>query len=590
MAEAESYAELAQLLKSLPPKHPLVTITLRSLSTATCSTTALTALAEHPGLMNQLIGMLNFTEDSANTVLNQDCLLQVLVNVSSADSWSDEVFAKLREAICLELAAFDQRPLLGNSALLDKMFAILSNLSRRQLDALEVFNRINAEKLRLFVTKFDAANRDPAKSEFQFLPSLFVNLSAVSEFRKVLMDDSRLVIQRLLPFMDTKFPLAVRGAVMRLVRNCTFDSEFHQWLLGPKVSLLSYLLLPLAGPEEFDEEDTDKLPVDLQFLPAEKTREPDADLRVVLLESLLQLCCTEFGRHFLRDHGGYLILREFHKWETNPAVRYACENAVDPLISDEPLDHMKDLKRVDVPDHLVQEFNQINKTLQEPYLSRPGSSSIMARGALKDGDKPRGKMSAYAFFLQICREDHKKKHPNDQVNFAEFSKKCAEKWKGLTDKEKTRFHDLAAGDKARFEKDMAGYVPPEGSGRSGKRKRGKKDPNAPKRALSAFFWFCNDERPKVRAIHSNMAVGDVAKELGKKWALVSAADKVRYEQLAAKDRERYQKEIAEYKASLGLPVKRGPGASAAGPPRKAALPAAQEASDDDDEEEDSDDE
>jgi hypothetical protein len=52
----------------------------------------------------------------------------------------------------------------------------------------------------------------------------------------------------------------------------------------------------------------------------------------------------------------------------------------------------------------------------------------MARGA-KDADKPRGKMSAYAYFLQICREDHKKKHPNDQVNFAEFSKKCAEKWK-----------------------------------------------------------------------------------------------------------------------------------------------------------------
>jgi Domain of unknown function (DUF383) len=65
--------------------------------------------------------------------------------------------------------------------------------------------------------------------------------------------------------------------------------EFHGWLLGPKVSLLSYLLLPLAGPEDFDEEDTQKLPVDLQFLPAEKEREPDADLRIILLESLLQV-------------------------------------------------------------------------------------------------------------------------------------------------------------------------------------------------------------------------------------------------------------------------------------------------------------
>jgi len=46
----------------------------------------------------------------------------------------------------------------------------------------------------------------------------------------------------------------------------------------------------------------------------------------------------------------------------------------------------------------------------------------------KDG-KPRGKMSSYAFFVQTCREEHKKKHPGEQVVFAEFSKKCAEKWK-----------------------------------------------------------------------------------------------------------------------------------------------------------------
>ena len=43
--------------------------------------------------------------------------------------------------------------------------------------------------------------------------------------------------------------------------------------------------------------------------------------------------------------------------------------------------------------------------------------------------KPRGRMTAYAFFVQTCREEHKKKHPGESVVFAEFSKKCAEKWK-----------------------------------------------------------------------------------------------------------------------------------------------------------------
>jgi len=47
----------------------------------------------------------------------------------------------------------------------------------------------------------------------------------------------------------------------------------------------------------------------------------------------------------------------------------------------------------------------------------------------KNDTKPRGRMTAYAFFVQTCREEHKKKHPDESVVFAEFSRKCAERWK-----------------------------------------------------------------------------------------------------------------------------------------------------------------
>lgn len=43
-------------------------------------------------------------------------------------------------------------------------------------------------------------------------------------------------------------------------------------------------------------------------------------------------------------------------------------------------------------------------------------------------------MTAYAFFVQTCREEHKKKHPEESVIFAEFSRKCAERWKVSTTK------------------------------------------------------------------------------------------------------------------------------------------------------------
>lgn len=51
----------------------------------------------------------------------------------------------------------------------------------------------------------------------------------------------------------------------------------------------------------------------------------------------------------------------------------------------------------------------------------------MPRGRMDS--KPRGRMTAYAFFVQTCREEHKKKHPDETVIFKEFSKKCAERWK-----------------------------------------------------------------------------------------------------------------------------------------------------------------
>ena len=47
----------------------------------------------------------------------------------------------------------------------------------------------------------------------------------------------------------------------------------------------------------------------------------------------------------------------------------------------------------------------------------------------KTAGRPRGRMTAYAFFVQTCREEFRKKHPDERVVFAEFSKKCAQRWK-----------------------------------------------------------------------------------------------------------------------------------------------------------------
>lgn len=161
---------------------------------------------------------------------------------------------------------------------------------------------------------------------------------------------------------------------------------------------------------------------------------------------------------------------------------------------------------------------------------------------VKDPRKPRGKMSSYAYFVQTCREEHKKKHPEASVNFSEFSKKCSERWKTMSSKEKGKFEDMAKQDKVRYEREMKNYIPPKGQ-----KKKRFKDPNAPKRPPSAFFLFCADFRPKVKGEHPGLSIGDTAKKLGEMWNSSSAEDKQPYEKKAAKLKEKYDKDIVAYR-------------------------------------------
>lgn len=70
---------------------------------------------------------------------------------------------------------------------------------------------------------------------------------------------------------------------------CLYHTEYHDWLLSEDVDILPRLLLPLAGPEEFDDDDMEKLPVDLQYLPPEKKREEDHEIRAMLIEAVTQV-------------------------------------------------------------------------------------------------------------------------------------------------------------------------------------------------------------------------------------------------------------------------------------------------------------
>ncbi|KAL8719095.1 MAG: hypothetical protein Q9225_003854 [Loekoesia sp. 1 TL-2023] len=74
----------------------------------------------------------------------------------------------------------------------------------------------------------------------------------------------------------------------------------------------------------------------------------------------------------------------------------------------------------------------------------------------------------------------------------------------------------------------------------------KKDPNAPKRGLSAYMFFANDNRESVREENPGITFGQVGKVLGEKWKALNSKQREPYEARAKADKDRYESEKASY--------------------------------------------
>jgi len=76
----------------------------------------------------------------------------------------------------------------------------------------------------------------------------------------------------------------------------------------------------------------------------------------------------------------------------------------------------------------------------------------------------------------------------------------------------------------------------------------KKDPNAPKRGLSAYMFFANEQRENVRDENPGISFGQVGKVLGDRWKALTEKQREPYEKKAATDKKRYEDEKAKYNA------------------------------------------
>ena len=361
----ESLEEMCQFLNP-DTRLDLKAITLEHVLSITGTTEGREFLLKLPNLLTQLIALM---QDSA-AAISKDAAL-ALINITADESGAN-AFVLISETskesddakynynlihVCIRFIMDKE------STLADPCCMILSNVTR----PLHLVDRITALIERSGYTWDSIMNAFTTKqynntgAKLHYLGPVFSNLSQSPQVRGYLMNRGRSVIQRLLPFTEYSDSIIRRGGIVGTLKNCCFDVENHEWLLNPEVDILSYLLLPLAGPEELDDEDNDKLPISLQYLPETKEREPDVDIRIILLEALAQLCATKKGREILRDQNTYVILREYHKWEKNKNALLACENVVDILIRTEEEIGMNNLKDLEVPSEYAENFCKMDQ-------------------------------------------------------------------------------------------------------------------------------------------------------------------------------------------------------------------------------------
>jgi len=355
-------AEILQFLTLTSPVPPKVAALEYFLGLSNSPEGVSLIVSSNDGRVISSILVLTFADKSAPVVEN---CLKILINLTVDD---DVSWALLNLTNSADLPKRLLRVVVDRKHVFaDQVCGILCNLTRStrcSLRMAEVIAEESAEEgdgdggcvsmhnlvLALTTEKYNEF------ATLHYLAPFISNLTQVKSVRNFVMDEKRCVIQRLLPFMNYEKSPERRGGVIGILRNCCFDVERHEWLLmGDDVDLLPRLLLPLTGPEEFDEEDNEKLPEDLQYLPEDKSREPDPDLRKMLVETIFKLCTTKKCRRYIREKNAYVIMRELHKWEKDRNVELAVMKLVDLLIGD---DDGKDLDRVEIDEHTKATFEK----------------------------------------------------------------------------------------------------------------------------------------------------------------------------------------------------------------------------------------
>eukprot|EP00550_Attheya_septentrionalis_P012115 CAMPEP_0198303606 /NCGR_PEP_ID=MMETSP1449-20131203/56973_1 /TAXON_ID=420275 /ORGANISM="Attheya septentrionalis, Strain CCMP2084" /LENGTH=341 /DNA_ID=CAMNT_0044006101 /DNA_START=449 /DNA_END=1474 /DNA_ORIENTATION=- len=181
----------------------------------------------------------------------------------------------------------------------------------------------------------------------------------------------------------------------------------------------------------------------------------------------------------------------------------------------------------------------------------------MAKKLPRDPGAPKRNMSAYLLYQNAMREQFKALNPG--MTFGQLAKYTSAMYAEMPPAEKEAWVARAEADKARYLHELASYVPPPGYdakgdaiiaplGAKGRGKSGKpeKDPNAPKRNMSAYLLYQNAMRDQFKRENPGMTFGQLAKYTSHMYKNLTPEEKATWDARAAQDKARYDAQISAY--------------------------------------------
>eukprot|EP01013_Petalomonas_cantuscygni_P006686 TRINITY_DN178_c0_g1_i2.p1 TRINITY_DN178_c0_g1~~TRINITY_DN178_c0_g1_i2.p1 ORF type:complete len:260 (+),score=60.94 TRINITY_DN178_c0_g1_i2:138-917(+) len=190
-------------------------------------------------------------------------------------------------------------------------------------------------------------------------------------------------------------------------------------------------------------------------------------------------------------------------------------------------------------------------------LSKPGRAP---RRRFEDPHRPHRPPTAFVAFSNELRPQVISEHPEHSRSVKEIARILGERWKKLTEDDRERYRKEYVDKKKAYDQALREYFTanPDAQERedalkrqkkhetTAKRARGPSTTQGPKKALTAFFAFSKEKRADTKAsLGAGAKPTEITKRLAALWTSMTPVEKRPFEDMAAADRVRYQKQCEE---------------------------------------------